>query len=124
MGLNRDLLKLEANDRREEQFEAAGGQCVVCGGWLREGVPQLAHRVINSKFNQDAIRPEVLHHPMNTIPVDSLRCNSAVIVRGQEDHELIARINRVVSGEESVDLRLYYSELREVFFRKGNRAYR
>ncbi len=118
------VAKMDANDRREDQFEATGGQCVVCGGWLSEGVPQLAHRVINSKFNQDAIRPEVLHHPMNTIPVDSLRCNSAVIIRGQEDHELIARIIGCFRVKNRWTFGCTISELREAFFRKGNQAYR
>lgn len=117
--------KLEANDRREEQFVAAGGMCVVCSAWLLRGHAQLAHRLINSDHNRETIPEDVLHHPLSTIPVDrSDSCNSAVILHGPEAAALRARIERVLSGEESVDLQTYYSDLREEFYRKRNKVYR
>jgi hypothetical protein len=116
--------KIEANDRREEQFAAAEWKCCVCGGWLREGVPQLAHRVLNSKHNRATIDEAVLHSTLNTIPVCSLDCNGLLILHGPEADALLARIERVISGEESVDLRAYYSELREQFYRKRFTVYR
>lgn len=112
---NRD--KLAANERREEQFRWAEDRCCYCGGWLRSGIPQLAHRVIHSKHNAETIRPDVLHHPANTIPVCGLACNSKMILHGQEAAELLARVERVLAGEEPFDCRAYYAELREAFSR-------
>lgn len=116
--------KIEANERREEQFAAADWRCVVCGGPLRAGVPQLGHRVINSKHNRATIPEEVLHHPLATLPVCSLSCNSGCILHGQEAHDLISRIERIISGEESFDLREEYGNLREEFHRKRFGSYR
>lgn len=112
-----NLQKLEANERREEQFLWAMGRCVVCGGWLRQGHPQLAHRVISSKHHRSTIPEEVLHHPLNTIPVDnSGACNSAVILHGPEADDLLDRVRRVLAGEEAVDMREEYDQLREHFY--------
>ena len=111
--------KLDANERRLQQFIYANWRCVVCGKFLHAGHPQLAHRVINSDHNRATISEEVLHHPLNTIPVDnSGRCNSAVILHGREAEEHLARIERVLAGEETVDYWEEYAALREAFSRR------
>jgi hypothetical protein len=108
--------KLDANEKREQQFNWAGRRCVVCGRKLEDGHQQLAHRVINSKNNDETLPDEILHHPLNTIPVDnSGRCNSRVILNWAAAAEHLARIKRVLAGEETVDYREEYTRLREEF---------
>lgn len=106
--------KLDANEKREDLFRLADYRCVVCGKYLREGVPQLAHRVINSKHNRQELPEDVLHHPYNLIPVESLTCNSRAILRYRAADELLDKIRAEPDPEDLAD---YYSNLREEFAR-------
>lgn len=75
--------KLEANEKRTAIFCRCGWICEVCGKPLRSGVPQLAHRISNSKMNMRLYGKEVIHHDLNLAPVCSLACNSAVLIDGK-----------------------------------------
>ena len=73
--------KLEATDRREELFAAAGYRCVVCGRPLRRaGTAQLAHRVPKTVANLRRYGARIIHHPRNLAPVCDLTCNAAVLI--------------------------------------------
>lgn len=108
--------KLDAEERRQELFAAVDWRCVVCGFSLYLGVPQLAHRVSKSKNNIDAWGSNVIHHPLNTVPVCSLRCNDAVSIGGHRGpgKALLERIVRITTGRESMpSLSDYYREVGE-----------
>lgn len=70
-------MTLDDEEKRLEIFERDKWTCQVCGKWLREGVPQLAHRIAQTKANIRKYGKEVIHHPLNLVSVCSLRCNSA-----------------------------------------------
>ena len=78
---------------RQRIFSNALYRCEVCGGPLmRYGTPQLAHRVPKSKANLRKYGATRVHHERNLAPVCSLKCNSAVIVHGIAETELMASI--------------------------------
>ncbi len=113
--------KLDAYDQQQELFYAAGDRCVVCGSFLRSGTPQLAHRFGQGKSMLDKYGPAIVHHPLAVVPTERVEpCNSAVMI-GDETapgRALIARIRRVLSGEEpKPNMREEYQALREEFER-------
>lgn len=113
--------KLEATEKREELFAAAWWSCCVCKRPLGVvGSSQLAHRVIKSKHNLEKYGPEVIHHPLNMVPVDCLKCNSAVILNGLPAKALLDRIIRVTTGTEpEPNMRDEYRALRAEFENGG-----
>ena len=76
--------KMEANERKIERM-AKQRFCEVCGEPLRCHTCQLAHRVAKSKMNLKKYGKEFIHSDTNTALVCSLKCNSAVLVRGKEE---------------------------------------
>ncbi len=72
--------KFLANEQREQLFAAAGYICECCGGPIRKGVPQLAHRIASSKTNLRAYGKRIIHHPLNLAVVCSLMCNSSMLI--------------------------------------------
>lgn len=110
--------KFAANEQRDALFEAAGWQSVVSGRWLREGIPQLAHRVARTKSALERWGSSVIDHPLNLVPVLDLRendfCNLAN--RRAEAHALCERIVRITTGRESEpDMVAEYRKMREEF---------
>lgn len=79
---------------RQELFEKAGWLCEICGAPLASGQPQLAHRVPKTKTNLKRYGEDVIDHPLNLCPVESLRCNSSAIIHGAEERALVRRIRR------------------------------
>jgi hypothetical protein len=75
--------KFEANESRDEQFEAVQWICQVCGNPLRSGVPQLAHRIPKRESYLKRYGKEVIHHWINLVPVCSLVCNKVVDIGGK-----------------------------------------
>jgi hypothetical protein len=63
---------------RIDIFERDDWTCVVCGRPLLSGVPQLAHRIGQTKGNLKCYGPIIIHHPDNLASVCSLECNSTV----------------------------------------------
>lgn len=86
--------KLEAQEGRLALFAACGWLCQVCGRPLREGVPQLAHRIPKRKDRIAKYGPEVIHHRLNLVPVCGLKCNGKVDLsnRPLEEAELVKEI--------------------------------
>lgn len=110
--------KFEANEFRDSLFTIAGWRCIVCGGLLREGVPQLAHRVARSKSRLEKYGSAVMDHALNLVPVCCLKHNDACNIGNQTlvAHALLDRIIRVTTGREGYpSLADYYAELRESF---------
>lgn len=113
---NRD--KMRANEQREWLFECAQWCSVVSGRPLREGVPQLAHRVARTKAAIAKWGTEVIDHPLNLVPVCNLRENDRCNIGNQPipARDLLARIVRITTGRESMpNLADYYAELRAEF---------
>jgi hypothetical protein len=108
--------KFDANEKRQMLFEAADWCCCVCGKPLRSGVPQLAHRVIRSKYHVKTYGSAIIDNSLNLVPVCSLNCNSRVIVNFQPARDLLVKIQLINAGMEmGPDLAEHYRELREYF---------
>lgn len=107
--------KLDAEERRQELFAAVDWRCVVCGRSLYSGVPQLAHVLGKGKSMLAKYGPEIVHHPLAVVPVERVEpCNSAVLIGDETEpgRALIARIRRILAGEESMpNLIDYYREV-------------
>ena len=73
--------KFAANEMREEIFAAAGYRCEVCGGWLRYGQPQAAHRIAATKANLKKYGAEVIHNRLNLAATCSSACNASVLIQ-------------------------------------------
>jgi len=70
------LQKLDAEELRIKIFTDAKGMCAVCGWPLNQGVPQLAHRIANTKANIKKYGDEIINHRLNLVATCSLYCNS------------------------------------------------
>jgi hypothetical protein len=109
--------KHDANERRQELFEAADWKCLHCRGYLREhGTPQLAHRIAKTKGNIVRWGLDVINHPYNLAPVCQVEpCNSAMNLGMQpmSAHTLAHRIHDQLA--QGFDLRMedFYRELAE-----------
>lgn len=117
----RDRDRFNANQLRDDLF-AAAGTCVVCGESLAaHGTPQLGHRVAKTKARVENYGAEVIHSPLNMVPVCSLQCNDRANIgnRPTETRGLIEWIVRINTGRESMpNIREYYAELRREFEEK------
>jgi len=104
--------KLEAEEQRLTLFRAVNWVCPVCGEPLaKNGVPQLAHRVPKTQSFLRTWGPEVIHSPLNLVPVCGLGCNSSVSlgIVGSAGKALLERIVRIQTGRESMpNLGEYY----------------
>lgn len=111
--------KMAAEEQRLELFRAARWTCVVCQEPLnRQGVAQLAHRVPKKDSLIQRWGREVIHHPLNLVPVCGLECNSKVNMGtiSEASKALLARIVRINTGREPMpNLEDHYDELREQF---------
>lgn len=108
--------KFEAEEKRLELFVAAGWRCVVCNGAMF--TPQLAHRCAKTRARLDTFGDAVVHHPLNLVPVCSLKCNDRANIGNQREpaRQLMDRIIRITTGRESMpSMAEYYAELREEF---------
>ena len=87
-------MNYEDQERRLKIFIAADWRCEVCGNDLRNGTPQLAHRIIKSKHNLKKYGPQVIHHRLNLVPVESLKCNAKVNIENKpmQKKRLLAEI--------------------------------
>lgn len=75
--------------------------CEVCSSPLICGHQQLAHRIAKTVANLARFGEAVIDHPKNLVAVESLECNSSVLVSGKEAEELAAEIKRAIAEEES-----------------------
>lgn len=72
---------------RLKVFSRDNWRCVVCGNFIMNDSPQIAHRINNNKMYNRMYGKDVLNHPDNLVSVCSLSCNHAVSIFGK--HKLI-----------------------------------
>ena len=65
-------------EQRRYALAISGGVCEVCGRPLRDGQPQGAHRIGNTKANRAKYGDLVIDHPLNIGYTCSLKCNGAL----------------------------------------------
>ncbi len=74
------------NEREKQQRRYAlaisGGVCEVCGRPLKDGQPQGAHRIGNTKANRAKYGSLVVDHDLNMGYTCSLKCNAALDISG------------------------------------------
>lgn len=75
--------RLRAFEAREAIFARDGWLCQWCGRPIREGVPQLGHRIPQRKMYLKRYGAEVIHHPLNMASACSLLCNGRLDIGGQ-----------------------------------------
>lgn len=84
--------KFELSETKIRILQRAGYRCEVCGQPLTPYTVQLAHRIPQSKMNHRKYGKHVIHSDRNMAATCSLNCNSAVIVHGLEEQELVETI--------------------------------
>ena len=85
----------DINERKIQIMDRDNWTCQVCG----EFATQLAHRIPQSKMNIRKYGKRVIHHPLNLVSVCGLRCNSSVIVHGEEERALVCEILDLIDSE-------------------------
>ena len=65
-------------EQRRYALAISGGVCEVCGRPLRDGQPQGAHRIGNTKTNRQKYGDFVIGHPLNIGMTCCLKCNAAL----------------------------------------------
>jgi hypothetical protein len=109
--------KQDAIELRELLFSAADWRCIHCGGHIRaHGTPQLAHRIAQSKANLKKYGSEVIHHPLNVVPVCQVEpCNSALNIgnRPEEVKALVATIEASLAFGGLPNMEVEYRVLRD-----------
>lgn len=68
--------------QRRYALAISGGVCEVCGRALRDGQPQGAHRIGNTKTNREKYGSFVIDHRFNIGMTCSLKCNGALDISG------------------------------------------
>ena len=69
-------------EQRRYALAISGGVCEVCGRPLRDGQPQGAHRIGNTKANRQKYGDFVIDHPFNIGMTCCLKCNGALDISG------------------------------------------
>ncbi len=69
-------------EQRRYALAISGGVCEVCGRPLRDGQPQGAHRIGNTKMNRAKYGNFVIDHPLNIGITCSIKCNGALDISG------------------------------------------
>ena len=85
-------------EQRRYALAVSGGLCEVCGRPLRDGQPQGAHRIGNTKTNREKFGAFVIDHPLNIGYTCSLKCNGALDI-SQNPAECIKLCRRIYSME-------------------------
>jgi len=83
--------KLEAEEMKRHLISLSP-MCAVCG---EAPSTQLAHRISKSKANIKRYGAQMIHHPLNLVPVCGLRCNSSVLIDGNpgKKSQLLGKIH-------------------------------
>lgn len=69
-------------EQRRYALAISGGVCEVCGRPLRDGQPQGAHRIGNTKANRAKYGDFVIDHRFNIGMTCSLKCNAELDISG------------------------------------------
>lgn len=76
----------------------SGGFCEVCGRPLRDGQPQGAHRIGNTKTNRAKYGDFVIDHCFNIGMTCSLKCNGELDISG-DNGAVIRLCARIYAAE-------------------------
>jgi len=73
--------------------------CQICGRRLSHpnAIPQLGHKINQSKVYIRKYGKEVIHHPLNLVATCCLKCNSAVSINGK--HLLVEKLVEKIQKE-------------------------
>ena len=85
-------------EQRRYALAISGGVCEVCGRPLRDGQPQGAHRIGNTKENRAKYGDFVIDHPFNIGYTCSLKCNAALDI-SRNPAECIKLCKRIYERE-------------------------
>ena len=85
-------------EQRRYALAISSGVCEVCGRPLRDGQPQGAHRIGNTKANRAKYGDMVIDHPFNVGYTCSLKCNAALDI-SQNPAECIQLCKRIYTRE-------------------------
>ena len=72
----------QQEEQRRYALAISGGVCEVCGRPLRDGQPQGAHRIGNTKQNRAKYGDFVIDHRLNIGMACSLACNGKLDISG------------------------------------------
>jgi hypothetical protein len=88
-----------------KKYFAQNKCCGVCGKLIPGRnlfSSEIAHRIPQTKSNLKKYGEEIIHHDLNTVLVDSKKCNSAVLI-GQKPvriAELVEKIKKALDKTE------------------------
>ena len=85
-------------EQRRYALTISGGVCEVCGRPLRDGQPQGAHRIGNTKANRAKYGDMVIDHPFNVGNTCSLKCHAALDI-SRNPAECITLCKRIYTRE-------------------------
>ena len=85
-------------EQRRYALAISGGVCEVCGAPLRDGQPQGAHRIGNTKANRAKYGDMVIDHPFNIGYTCSLKCNGVLDI-SRNPAECIKLCKRIYERE-------------------------
>ena len=86
-------------EQRRYALAISGGVCEVCGRPLRDGQPQGAHRIGNTKANRAKWGNWIIDHTLNGEYVCSLKCNDAMNI-GNNPGKCLELIQRIINYEQ------------------------
>lgn len=91
---------MTATEKEQRRYALAisGGVCEVCGRPLRDGQPQGAHRIGNTKANRAKYGDFVIDHRLNIGMTCCLKCNGALDISG-DTGEVIKLCRRIYDME-------------------------
>ncbi len=76
-------MNFEQSEKRLHLFLEMNWTCEVCGSPIVLGIPQLAHRINQSKTNLKKYGKDIIHHKENLAVVCSLKCNQKISLYGK-----------------------------------------
>ena len=85
-------------EQRRYALAISGGVCEVCGRTLRDGQPQGAHRIGNTKTNRAKYGDFVIDHRFNIGRTCSLKCNGELDISG-DNGAVIRLCARIYAAE-------------------------
>ena len=85
-------------EQRRYALAISGGVCEVCGRPLRDGQPQGAHRIGNTKANRAKWGSWIIDHTLNGEYVCSLKCNDAMNI-GNNPRKCYDLVQRIINSD-------------------------
>jgi hypothetical protein len=83
-------MNYEDQQKRLQIFVKNNWLCGVCGKDIRQGHPQLGHRI--KQLYVKKYGKEVIHHELNMVPVCGRKCNSKVDEFSEKNKKMFKKI--------------------------------